>query len=291
MNDVKKCPHCGKQLHSTARYCMFCMRSLQPKQNMTPKYTGGKKWGIAVGVLLLLVVLAAVCLRQCAPGDSGSDRNAPQEQTTQTPAEQTQPETTVLTEPQEPSTEPDRPQPSEPVQHQQPSTEPDQTLPQDTQPQQPPTTPTTAPTQPVCAHYYLAATCLAPMTCSRCGDTVGTVDTNAHKWQPVTAVVHHEEVGHYADQQVSYQKTVYLCFFCGYNQDGFDTMDDLRAHMGVHSNKLDYNYVMGCPDLLADTRQVWATRTEKQWVVDREAYDETVTVAYVCTVCSQKKDP
>jgi len=140
-------------------------------------------------------------------------------------------------------------------------------------------------------HNYTAATCVAPMTCTTCGSTAGTANTSAHAYQPVYSNVHYDEVGHYENVEVSYKKTVYLCFFCGYNQEGYDSLDDLREHISVHSNSHNYDVIVSRPDMLADTREVWATKYELQWVVDEKAHDELVLTGYTCTLCNSKKDP
>ena len=140
-------------------------------------------------------------------------------------------------------------------------------------------------------HDYTAATCIAPMTCETCGDTAGTVNPSAHTYQPIYSQAHYDEVGHYENVEVSYKKTVYLCFFCGYNQKGYDSLDDLREHISVHSNSYNYDAIVSRPDLLADTREVWATRYEQQWVVDEEAHDEMVVTGYTCTLCDSRKAP
>lgn len=277
MSDVKKCPHCGKQLHIQAQYCMFCMTSLQPKQDITPSVRKRKKW-ITTAILLLtvVIVLILILLSNC---------------TAQPPREEVPVgDTTEDTQLPFQSSEPDELIPSEEiptVEQTKDQTQSDPVMETNTNTETKPDTPTVS----ICNHSYVAASCVAPMTCSNCGDTVGTVDTSAHIWKPVTAVVHHDEVGHYEIVEVYYEKTVYLCFFCGYNQDGYDSLDELREHISVHSNSTNYDAIVSRPDMLADTRQVWATKYEEQWVVDEEAYDETVIAGYVCAVCNAQKDP
>ena len=297
MNDVKKCPHCGKQLHSTAQYCMFCMTSLQPKQDITPTVPVKRRWGVPVVIVLgvLVLVLLAIffrCGTEQIDGEVGafSPATFPQYQTSPS-VEDTAPKQPEVPQSAVPQVPPSiNPVTTKPNNQQNPQiTIPSATDP--AEPQVPQTTPPTDPPKPVCAHYYLAATCIAPMTCTLCGDTVGTVNNQAHVWQPVTSVIHHEEVGHYEDVTVSYKKTVYLCFFCGYNQEGFDSMEQLRQHITVHTSHPTYEMIIGYPDMLTDTREAWATRIERQWVVDQKAYDETVITAYVCTVCNLEKDP
>jgi len=316
MSDVKTCPHCGRQLHGNAQYCMYCMTVLQPKQDITPKVVLWKKWGIVGGIvaaclLLALVVFAAFRDDGYSSGQMGKgpDKNDVKiENTVTKPSEESENgESKPAGETQigvaDPATDPSVTEHEEgketvtdgsiPSQMPDPETE-DPTNPTDpvTEPEIPETSApviVTSPTQPLCSHYYLAATCITPMTCTYCGDTVGTADLQAHIWKPVTSVVHHDEVGHYEEVEKSYQKTVYLCFFCGYNRDGYDSLEELREHMTVHSDAANYEWIINHPDLLADTREVWTTRTEIVWVVDEKAYDETVITGYTCTVCNTQK--
>lgn len=305
MNDVKICPHCGKQLHSNAQYCMFCMTVLQPKQNITPRVVVWKKWGI-LGLIAAVCLLFAVAFIAAFLHDgntSGQMRNDPNKEEIKIENAVTDPTEGSQTGASDPVTNPSAPGPDDRensdtaggIHSDMPNPETDNpTNPTDpvTEPEIPETSApviVTSPPQPLCSHYYLAATCTAPMTCTYCGDTVGSADSQAHIWEPVTSVIHHDEVGHYEEVEKSYQKTVYLCFFCGYNQDGYDSIDELREHMIVHSDEIDYKWIINRPDLLADTREVWATRTEIVWVVDEKAYDETVITGYTCTVCNAQK--
>lgn len=316
MSDVKICPHCGRQLHGNAQYCMYCMTVLQPKQDITPKVVLWKKWGIVGGIVAVCLLLAVVVLAAFRHGgySSGQMGKGPDkddvkiENTVIKPPKESQsgesdPRDESQTGETNPVTEPsvtEYEEGEEPVTAGSiPSHMPDSETENPTNPTDPATEPeipetsapviATSPPQPLCSHYYLAATCIAPMTCTYCGDTVGTADSQAHIWKPVTSVIHHDEVGHYEEVEKSYQKTVYLCFFCGYNQDVYDSLDELREHMTVHSDAIDYKWIINRPDLLADTREVWATRTEIVWVVDEKAYDETVITGYTCTVCNAQK--
>jgi len=321
MNDTKRCPHCGKELHSNAQYCMYCMTSLQTKQDITPGSKRGHIWAV-ICILLVLLIILSVFIVFAAKGF----RQIPEEKRPATESQLTEPLNTQTESTQDTSasteatvappkdTNPSKPDSekqagsNEKPQNQTTTTQPDPTedtedsQPQKTEPtvesQSPETVPTTVPTptesattEQVCNHYYLSATCIAPLTCTYCGATKGSVNTQAHKWEPVTSVIHHDEVGHYEETEVSYKKTVYLCFFCGYNQTGYDSLEALRAHITVHSNAQNYEAIVAAPDMHAETREVWATKKELQWVVDEKAYDETVVIEYVCKLCNASKDP
>ena len=301
MNDVKKCPHCGKQVHNSAQYCMFCMHSLVPKQDITPRiYSTGKKTfaGILLlGVVLLLLGLIAggIFYLKSPRTPSEKDTNL-QQNSTKLPVTQTDGQPVAAPEPSYsvPTAEDTQPVsssnptvPSTPVEND-PGTVDTPTV--DTPTVDTPTVDTPTVQQPTCTHSYAAASCVAPATCITCGDTIGSADPSAHNWKPEYAPIHHDQVGHYETQEVQYQKTIYLCFFCGYNQDGYDTLEDLRTHIAVHANAPDYAFVISRPDMLAETRQVWASKYEQVWVVDKEAYDEMHLVGYTCTLCGSIKE-
>ena len=67
MNDIKKCPHCGKKLHSNALYCMFCMTSLEPKKDITPHVRKHRKWILICMLPLATILLIVVFLTNCTP--------------------------------------------------------------------------------------------------------------------------------------------------------------------------------------------------------------------------------
>ena len=200
MSDVKKCPHCGGKLHGSAMYCMYCMTSLEKKRDITPAVPKRKKWIAAVvllAVVMILVVIGLLVQFSMWLAKLDITYEKPQEEDSGETAAGMQTEYTTedLAETQE-STQPTQhtEEPTEPSV----STEPTEfTAPTD--PEEPEQTSPTVPvsTEPVCSHFYQAATCIAPMTCEKCGDTQGQTDDTAHIWKPVTAVIHHEEKGHY----------------------------------------------------------------------------------------------
>ena len=60
---MKQCPHCGAQLQQQAKFCLYCMRSLEEKQNITPKFPC-KRWlwwilgSVMLGLAALILLLA-----------------------------------------------------------------------------------------------------------------------------------------------------------------------------------------------------------------------------------------
>ena len=316
MKRINKCPYCGADLQENALFCPFCMQFLQNKEDLTtdlPKRRN--RWTVPVLCLLVVVCLSIVGLlihfltgvfdnidRAFAPalfdgaakendadGNSGETldpdmqlpQSTPSQQSTQNRAPGTvsgmqatigQTESTAG-----PSVDQTKPAASVP-----------------TTPTEQPTMPTgsTTSTSPTtqCSHVYKPATCTTPMTCTKCGATCGTVDAQAHDWKAITAIVRHEEKGHYETVQTgSVKKIMYRCFFCSYAQPAFESLDALREHMPVHSHYSTYEAMMSRPDLGADTYETWEPVYEEKWIVDQEAYDETIITGYQCSICAATK--
>ncbi len=82
-----KCPYCGAELQENARFCLYCMKSLQDKQTIeTPRV---KKWrwlipiaaaGTAIAILLFFV------LRQEAPAPETNAESTQWSESGETPA-------------------------------------------------------------------------------------------------------------------------------------------------------------------------------------------------------------
>ncbi len=314
MTDTKKCPKCGKQLHTDAQYCMYCMHSFQEKKDVTP--TGLNRRGKQLLYWIPVVIAAAVLLSLFIPFFLNDPAKDDDPRLSQISGQVHSPETTnnnetPAAEEQQPTkqegaqsnfpqsttgqtitpgkeTGPLLPAPSEPDVSQPPVSEPTESEQKPTE--VPPISTDPEVTTPPCSHYYMEATCNAPMTCTYCGDTWGSVDQNAHNWVADKVTVHHNEVGHYEEQTDYVKKTKYLCFFCGYSQAGFDSMEEVMEHTPVHSGSSGYDAALPWLDSLIETREVWEEVPVQVWVVDQKAYDETVITGYTCAVCNSKKD-
>lgn len=152
---------------------------------------------------------------------------------------------------------------------------------------------TTAHTHSYTEKVIKSATCAAKgekvRTCS-CGDsyTSEIPATGAHSWAAVTKTVHHDEVGHYENQQTGTKKvTKYKCFYC--TAGWFDSLDALKAHFTSHSDDPNYAYLLSHIEIMSDKKDFWEPVYEDVWVISRAAYDETVTVGYKCSVCGAEK--
>ena len=123
-------------------------------------------------------------------------------------------------------------------------------------------------------------------------------DKHTHNWIPVTQVVHHDEQGHNEKVLISEAWTeeipVYeeqardICNTCNADLTGLDISAHVKKHMlagedkaghrtewkkvQVGSNKINHDAVY-----------------ENKWVVDKAAWDETVTTGHKCSDCGETK--
>lgn len=131
----------------------------------------------------------------------------------------------------------------------------------------------------------------------------GFVDTHKHSYTiPITETVHHDAITHQEDQghyetvtiSEAWDEEIYenhtVCYTCGNN-----TIIDGQAgsHQIWHAEKGE-TCRYGTASILVDTIHHDAV-TEQQWVenwvtvVDKEAWDETVTVSYKCSCGAEQK--
>lgn len=132
-------------------------------------------------------------------------------------------------------------------------------------------------TSAVHTHSYTDATCTEPKTCTVCGATTGSA--LGHSWEAVESTVHHDQEGHYEMVIVEYGYSWLRCPVC---YEEFKSSDSYYSHFdSSHSNvsPLREQYTTG----------VVNDQYEETWVVDKEAYDETVIVGYKCGKCGATK--
>lgn len=131
----------------------------------------------------------------------------------------------------------------------------------------------------------------------------GSVDTHKHSYTiPITEIVHHDAITHQEDQghyetvtiSAAWDEDVYenhtVCYTCGNN-----TIIDGQAgsHQIWHAERGE-TCRYGTASIVVDTIHHPA-ETEQQWienwvtVVDKEAWDETVTVGYKCSCGAEQK--
>lgn len=108
--------------------------------------------------------------------------------------------------------------------------------------------------------------------------------SNGHNWVEVTKKVHHKEEGHYENVKTGEKKiTIYHCPGCS---ETFDSYNAYTSHFQKHI-KEDPN-IKGIMDSYR-TSYEYEPIYKKQWIVDSEAYDETVVTGYKCSVCGKTK--
>lgn len=131
----------------------------------------------------------------------------------------------------------------------------------------------------------------------------GSVDTHKHSYTiPITEIVHHDAITHQEDQghyetvtiSEAWDEDVYenhtVCYTCGNNTiiDG-----QAGAHQIWHAERGE-TCRYGTASIVVDTIHHPA-ETKQQWienwvtVVDKEAWDETVTVGYKCSCGAKQK--
>lgn len=129
------------------------------------------------------------------------------------------------------------------------------------------------------------------------GNTTNKDEAHTHSWMPITSVVHHEEQGHYEKILVSeawveevpvYEdKEVMICNDCGAELNASNCYDHVENHLlsgGKGSWREEWKKVqVGTNKINHDAVY------EDKWVVDKAAWDETVTTGYKCSGCSATK--
>lgn len=131
---------------------------------------------------------------------------------------------------------------------------------------------------------------------STSGGTSTQTHTHTHNWVPVTTVVHHDEEGHWENVLVSEAWTeevpIYeeqyraICNTCGE-----DITDNYAEHIKKHMlNGEGGSYRNEVVQIQVGTNKINHDAVyDKKWVVDKAAWDETVTTGYRCSICGETK--
>lgn len=203
---MKKCPYCKAQLQENARFCLYCMKSLDEKQ---PVSFSRKRNFLPLALVAVLLVAMLLILARCRSNPAPAIDASPDEVTLGSPTTATTEAGKIptTTEPQsEEQTEATTPlqeepttsaPPGEPVTPTSP-TEPTTSTPPEPTTSTPPTEPK-VPQTTVCDHQYqvtklVAATCTtdgrSTYTCNLCGDSYGEKNpATGHSYQPATCVL------------------------------------------------------------------------------------------------------
>ena len=130
-------------------------------------------------------------------------------------------------------------------------------------------------------HTWKEATCTEPAICAVCGITSGSA--NGHDWVAITQAVHHDATGHYETVTDAKKVNKYKCPLCNKK---YDSIEEYYLHFdSVHENDFLSEFWRERYETV-EAREYYDTQ---QWVVDSEAYDETVITGYRCSICGQTK--
>ena len=125
--------------------------------------------------------------------------------------------------------------------------------------------------------------------------------SHTHNWVEETDTVYHEEKGHYESVKVGTKtvvdeeawdedvyKDVDICSACGYETT---SDDDMVEHLAdVHDFEASYGVVSEVVDTIHHPASTHEEDVyEDQWVVDSEAWSETVVTGYYCPECGAHK--
>lgn len=76
-NSINKCPYCGASLQEGAQFCLYCMKSLSEKRDVTPVKKSRRTW-LAAALICLLLAVAVVCaVFISGNGDEGEAESTP----------------------------------------------------------------------------------------------------------------------------------------------------------------------------------------------------------------------
>ena len=129
------------------------------------------------------------------------------------------------------------------------------------------------------------------------GNTSNKEESHTHNWVPITSVIHHDEQGHnekilvseaWTEEVPIYEdKEVMICNDCGAELNASNCYDHVENHLlsgGKGSWREEWRKVqVGTNKINHDAVY------EDKWVVDKAAWDETVTTGYKCSGCSATK--
>ena len=128
------------------------------------------------------------------------------------------------------------------------------------------------------------------------GNTSNKEESHTHNWVPITSVIHHDEQGHNEKVLVSEAWTeevpIYeeqyraICNTCGE-----DITSNYAEHIKQHMlNGEGGSYRNEVVQIQVGTNKINHDAVyEDKWIVDKAAWDETVTTGYKCSSCGATK--
>ncbi len=123
--------------------------------------------------------------------------------------------------------------------------------------------------------------------------------TEQHNWVAQTKTVHHAEVGHneqvlvqqaYDEQIPQYSQEVHsICSVCGVDITASGTSASAHAKVHALAGEGAGHYTEVIQVLSGYQNVHHDAQYTTQYVVDQQAYDETVTTGYICSTCGKTK--
>ena len=258
--DMKKCSSCGKEIPQESKFCPYCMERInEPTVVSVPEDKKSNKKIVAIIILLFIIVLTIIAIfvhGKISKSDEYVDNGISTEETSGfNGVDSSNDDTTSLNEIVNPNF--DGNNINRPSQENVGSTE------------------------------DVKTTNSGSDSTSTTGVVINTTTTQCiHNWITQTKIVHHDEVGHYETVQKQRQITQYKCPVCYKKIAG---LSEYYSHFD-NTHKPSYS-----GDPVSMLRNQYTTETGyeyynvQEWVVDREAYDETVVTGYKCKICGIEK--
>ena len=266
-----KCPFCGKEIADESSFCLFCMKPLNAKKDTTKSFKKSRLNIVIIALATYIVLMLSLggyflffhksekpnnYKKGTTTATSSIDRN-------ETRADEKTSEPNEASEVSEASSS-EKVVNSSSSQNAQSST----------------------------ASLVSEIPQKAENNSSSKPESVSSKETNTtpsasackHNWEPQTKTVHHDEEGHYETEEKAKKVTKYKCAVC---YKLYTTLDDYYSHFEAHTEASGSSI-----DILRERYEIvedWEYYDEKKWVVDKEAYNETVITGYKCSICGEKK--
>ncbi len=72
---MKKCPYCHADIQDNARFCVFCMSSLQEKEKIETKQENNKRWLYIIAAFLLLALVFGISIFALSKNKANNTHN------------------------------------------------------------------------------------------------------------------------------------------------------------------------------------------------------------------------
>lgn len=277
---VKKCPSCGKELPLESRFCPYCMEQInEPVAVSVPeskrKLNKEAKIIIAVILILLSILVVAIIIFFSHYNKTESNATIDDNETTEsTDSVELSGENNIIIPDISDKTEDEITEKNN-SDYKEPTTGKNDFQKEES---------TTNKKTPEKEEDTKSST--TKETTSSTTTTTNAVTECNHNWIAITKVVHHDEEGHYGMVEKQRPVTMYKCPVC-YKK--YASLNEYYSHFDS-SHRPSYS-----GDPVGAFRNQYTTVTEyeyyevEEWIVDREAYEETVVTGYKCSICGKEK--